>query len=103
MPPHGAGGSAFTMVPGGVRTVRGRKAPELTSAPGSRNDLMIVKAPVGAMAAPKMVGPAVCGEETAMSTAIASEGTTAFARAVHGRQRYLPGLLNASSAKRPSP
>src|SRR2546428_13145961 len=84
MPPHGAGGSAFTIVPGGVRTVSGRKAPELTSAPGSRNDLMIVKAPVGAMAGPTLVGPAVCGEVPARSTVIVSPATTTFARTVSG-------------------
>src|SRR4029453_5418904 len=61
MPPHGAGGLALTMVPGGVMTVRGRKAPEFTSLPGSRKDLTMVKAPVGAMAGPPLGGPAVVG------------------------------------------
>src|ERR671915_528538 len=62
MPPHGAGGFALTIVPGGVMTVRGRNAPEFTSEPGSRNDLTIVNAPVGAIAGPTFVGPAVCGD-----------------------------------------
>ena len=68
MPPHGAGGLALTMVPGGVMTVRGRNAPEFTSLPGSRKDLTMVNAPVGAMAGPTLVGPAVCGDVPVRST-----------------------------------
>src|SRR5215510_11730669 len=75
MPPHGAGGLAFTIVPGGVITVRGRNAPEFTSLPGSRNDLTIVKAPVGAIAGPTLVGPAACGDVPVRSTVIASPAT----------------------------
>src|SRR5256712_12861943 len=96
MPPHGAGGSAFTIVPGGVRTVSGRKAPELTSAPGSRNDLMIVKAPVGAIAGPTLVGPAVCGDVPARSTVIVSAATTTFARTASGSRRAAPAPRRAT-------
>ena len=84
------------MVPGGVRTVSGRKAPEFTSAPGSRNDLMIVKAPVGAIAGPTLVGPAVCGEVPARSTVIVSPATTTFARTVSGSRRSVPASRCAS-------
>ena len=96
MPPHGAGGSAFTIVPGGVSTVSGRKAPEFTSEPGSRNDLMIVKAPVGAIAGPTLVGPSVCGEVPARSTVIVSPSTTTFARTVSGSSRSVPASRCAS-------
>src|SRR5262249_57889973 len=68
IPPHGAGRRALTIVPSGAMTVSGRKAPELISPPGSRNALRIVKAPVGAIAGPTLVGPAVCGDVPARST-----------------------------------
>src|SRR5688572_30729176 len=71
IPPHGAGDCALTIVPGGVITVSGRNAPEFTAAPGSRKPLMIVNAPVGAMAGPTFVGPATCGDVPVRSTVIA--------------------------------
>jgi hypothetical protein len=63
------------MVPRGVITVSGRKAPELTSLPGSRKDLMMVNAPVGAIAGPTLVGPTVCGDVPVRSTVMASPAT----------------------------
>ena len=90
MPPHGAGGLALTMVPGGVMTVRGRKAPEFTSLPGSRKDLTMVKAPVGAMAGPTLVGPAVCGDVPVRSTVMVSPATITCARTVSGSRRSRP-------------
>ena len=90
MPPHGAGGFALTMVPGGVMTVRGRKAPEFTSVPGSRNDLMMVKAPVGAIAGPTLVGAAAWGEVPVRSTVIVSPATVTRARMVRGSSRTRP-------------
>ncbi len=96
MPPHGAGGSALTIVPRGEITVSGRKAPEFTSEPGSRNDLTIVKAPVGAMAGPTLVGPAVCGEVPVRSTVMASPVMATRARTVNGSSRSRPDSRCAS-------
>ena len=90
MPPQGAGGLALTMVPGGVITVSGRNEPELTSVPGSRKDLMTVNAPVGAMAGPTLVGPAVWGEVPVRSTVIVSPATVTAARTVSGSSRTRP-------------
>ncbi len=90
MPPHGAGGFALTTVPGGVITVSGRNAPEFTSVPGSRKDLMMVKAPVGAMAGPTLVGAAVWGEVPVRSTVIVSPATTTRARMLNGSRRTRP-------------
>ncbi len=39
---------------------------------------MIVKAPVGAMAGPTLVGPAVCGEVPVRSTVMQSPAAAAF-------------------------
>src|SRR5512144_3352710 len=102
MPPHGAGGFAFTIVPGGVITVSGRNAPEFTSEPGSRNDLMIVNAPVGAIAGPTLVGPAVCGEVPARSTVIVSPATLTAARMTSGSSRSRPPSRYASYVYVPS-
>src|SRR5262249_59233808 len=75
IPPQGAGTAALTMDRYGVITLSGRNAPEFTSDPGSRNALMIVNAPVGAMAGPTLVGPAVWGEVPVRSTVIVSAAT----------------------------
>ena len=72
------------MVPGGVMTVSGRNAPEFTSVPGSRKDLMMVKAPVGAMAGPTLVGPAVWGE---VPGEIHGDGVARDDRRARGRVR----------------
>ena len=96
MPPQGAGGSAFTMVPRGETIVSGRNAPEFTSEPGSRNDLMTVKAPVGAMAGPTLVGPAVCGDVPVRSTVIASPAMATRARTVSGSSFSRPDSRWAS-------
>src|SRR5712691_2381128 len=90
IPPQGAGGLAFTIVPGGVTIVSGRKAPEFTSEPGSRKDLMIVNAPVGAIAGPTLVGPAVWGEVPVRSTVMLSPATVTLARTVRGSSRSRP-------------
>src|SRR6185503_19661786 len=84
MLPHGAGGFALTTVPGGVITVSRRKAPEFTSVPGSRDDLMMVKAPVGAIAGPTLVGAAAWGEVPVRSTVMASPATLTRARMLSG-------------------
>ena len=58
---------------------------------------MIVKAPVGAMAGPTLVGPAVCGEVPVRSTVIVSPATVTRART---RQRLEPlaaGLSRCAS------
>src|SRR5207245_6182057 len=102
MPPQGAGGSAFTIVPGGVSTVSGRKAPEFTSEPGSRNDLMIVKAPVGAIAGPTLVGPSVCGEVPARSTVMVSPSTTTFARTLSSSRRPVADHRGAPQTSSPA-
>ena len=78
------------MVPGGVSTVSGRNAPEFTSLPGSRNDFTMVKAPVGAIAGPTLVGPAAWGDVPARSTSIASPATVTRARTVSGSRRSRP-------------
>ena len=84
------------MVPGGVITVSGRKAPEFTSVPGSRNDLMMVKAPVGAIAGPTLVGAAVWGEVPVRSTVIVvardddARAHASAARAARARSRGAP-------------
>jgi hypothetical protein len=91
MPPQGAGRLALTIVPGGESTVSGRNAPEFTSLPGSRKLFTMVKAPVGAMAGPTLVGPAeVWGEVPARSTVMASPATTTRARTVSGSRRSRP-------------
>ncbi len=90
IPPQGAGGLAFTIVPGGVTIVSGRKAPEFTSEPGSRNDLIIVNAPVGAIAGPTFVGPAVWGDVPVRSTVRRSPATVSFAGTVSGSRRSRP-------------
>ncbi len=102
IPPHGAGGSALTTVPGGVITVSGRNAPELTSAPGSRKALMIVKAPVGAIAGPTFVGAGAWGEVPVRSTQIVSPATVTRARMVSGSSRVRPLSRCDSYAYSPS-
>src|SRR5712691_625004 len=79
IPPHGAGRRALTTVPSGAMTRNGRNAPELISPPGSRNDLRIVNAPVGAIAGPTLVGPAVCGDVPVRSTVMDSSSTVTVA------------------------
>ena len=51
---------------------------------------MIVKAPVGAMAGPTLVGPAVCGEVPARSTVMASSATVTAALTTSGSRRSRP-------------
>ncbi len=96
MPPHGAGGLALTTVPGGVMTVSGRNAPEFTSVPGSRKDLMMVNAPVGAIAGPTLVGAAAWGDVPVRSTVIASPATVTRARMLSGSRRVRPPSRCAS-------
>lgn len=60
------------------------------SPPGSRNDLRIVKAPVGAIAGPTFVGPLVCGAVPVRSTVIESPETVTDARTTRSSSRSRP-------------
>src|SRR5262249_59339951 len=97
-PPHGSGRRAFTTVPSGACTYSGRNAPELMSPPGSRKDLRIVNAPVGAIAGPTFVGPAVWGAVPVRSTVTASRATVTVARTRSGSRRSRPPSRYASFA-----
>jgi hypothetical protein len=62
----------------------------------------MVNAPVGAMAGPTLVGPAVWGEVPVRSTVMASPGTMTWARTVRGSSRSRPLSKCASYPKVPS-